>query len=171
MIPRVEDVLVAELERRIVAALPETAPGDETTPETFITTVEGRTVVRNVQEQNTLTVFAWVTAEISVIFYSQKQRYDYSALVADFARNPMIQLGEGIFAKVEIEKSEAVEGPYLSNDVWLFTAKYPVVEVEDGQEWQPPKIANVTVGAPDIYPRSEWNKTDEPDGGGRFERK
>jgi hypothetical protein len=170
VIPRVEDILVAELERRIVAALPETAPGNDQTPETFITTVEGRTVVRNVQEENTLTVFAWVTAEISVIFYSQKTRYDYSALVADFARNPTVKLNDGVFAKVEIEKSEAVEGPYLSNDAWLFTAKYPVVEVEDGQIWEAPNIARVMVGAPDIYPRSEWNKTNEPDGGGRFGR-
>jgi hypothetical protein len=169
MIPRVEDILIAELERRIVAAMPETAPGDGNTPETFITTVEGRTIQRNVQEQSTLTCFAWVTAEISVIFYSQKMRYDYSALIAGFARNPTIKLGEGVFAKVEIEKSEAVEGPYLSNDAWLFTAKYPIVEVEDGQTWEPPNVANVTVGAPDIYPRPEWDSTNDP-AGERVER-
>jgi hypothetical protein len=165
MIPRVEDILVAELERRIVEAMPETAPGDGQTPETFVITVEGRTIARNVQEQNTLTVFAWVTAEITAVFFSGKTRCDYSALIADFARNPMITLGEGVYAKVEIEKSEAVEGPYLSNDAWLFTARYPVVETEPGQTWQPPSIANVTVGSPDIYPRPEWDARNNPAGG------
>ncbi|MDR1874374.1 MAG: hypothetical protein LBQ90_05075 [Synergistaceae bacterium] len=154
MIPRVEDILIAELERRIVAAMPDTAPGDGTTPETFITVIEERTVTRNVQEQNALTIFAWVTAEIAVIVYSQKRRYDYSPLLADFAGNPMIKLGDGVFAKVEIEKSEAVEGPYLSNDAWLFKATYPIVGVEDGRTWQPPNIANVTVGVQEIYPRT-----------------
>ena len=171
MIPNVEDILIAELERRIVAAMPDTAPGDGLTPETFVTTIEERTIKRNVQEQNELTIFCQVTAAISVIFFSQDRRYDYSALMANFARNPTIKLGEGIYAKVEIEQSETVgEGPYLNNDAWLFKTTYPVFEVEDSHAWQTPQIANVTVGAPDIYPRAEWNTTDEPTGGGRFER-
>ena len=68
MIPRVEDILIAELERRIVAAVPDTAPGDGLTPETFVTFVEERRIQRNVQEQNNLTVFCMVTAVISAIF-------------------------------------------------------------------------------------------------------
>lgn len=48
MISRVEEALVAELERRIAAAMPETTPGDGGTPETFVTSIESRTVVPNV---------------------------------------------------------------------------------------------------------------------------
>ena len=165
MIPRIEDRLVDELERRIVAAVPETAPGDGTTPETFITTIESRTVVPNVQEQNNLTIFCNVTAEISVIFYSQKIRYDYSALLADFASHPFVNLGEAC-AKVRIEKSEAVEGPYLSNDAWLFRAEYPVFSVEPGHAWLTPNIASVTVGTPDLYPRALPDTTNEPEAQG-----
>ena len=61
MIPRVEDALIAELERRIAAAMPETAPGGADTPETFVLSIESRTVVPNVQEENDLTVFCMVT--------------------------------------------------------------------------------------------------------------
>lgn len=168
MIPRVEDILIAELERRIVEALPETAPGDGGTPETFITSIEERSVVRNLQEQNTLTILCWVTVEIAVIFYSQKKRYDYSPMLAEFARNSLIRLGSDgqteVHAKVEIKKSEAVEGPYLSNDAWLFVANYPVVRVEEGQTWEEPRIANVTVGVEDIYPPAKWDETNEPRG-------
>lgn len=181
MIPNIEDLLIAELERRIVVAMPETVrtesePGDGETLETFVTTVETRTVTRNVQEQNTCIIFAWVKAEIAVIFYSQKKRYDYSPLVASFALNPAIKLGNEVYAKVEIQKCEAVEGPYLSNDAWLFVATYPVIEVEDGQNWEVPQIVNVTIEAPDIYPRAEQDTTNEPrgfnpTGGKRFERK
>lgn len=164
MIPNVEDILIAELERRIVAGVPDTAPGDGNTPETFITTVESRTFVRNVQEQSGLVVFGFVTAEITVIFYSRKRRYDYSALLADFARSPAIRLADGVHAKIEMEKSEAVEGPYLSNDAWLFRATWPVLEIEEERGWENPRIAKVTVGAPDIYPRPEWDQTNEPTG-------
>lgn len=170
MIPRVEDALIAELERRIAAAMPETAPGDADTPETFITTIESRTVVPNVQEENDLTVFCMVTAEISVIFYSQKTRCDYSPLLADFCRHPWIDLG-GAWAKVRIERSEAVEGPYLSNDAWLVRAEYPVFEVEPGHAWLDPNIGRVSAGVQDIYPRALPDTTDEPEGGKRFERR
>jgi hypothetical protein len=149
VIPRVEDILVTELERRIAAAIPDTRPSDGEEPETFVISIEGRTVTRSVQEQSGLTAYAWVTAEIAVVFFSQKKRYDYSALIADLARNPMIELGETLYARVEIERSEAVEGPYLSNDAWLFTAAYPVVEIEERQVWQRPRIGNVTPRNPD----------------------
>ena len=177
MIPRVEDILIAELERRIVAAVPDTAPGDGLTPETFVTFVEERRIQRNVQEQNNLTVFCMVTAVISAIFFSQDRRYDYSALMADFARNPAIKLGEGVFAKVEIEQSETVgEGPYLNNDAWMFKATYPVFEIEASHAWQTPQVGNVTVGEPDIYPHEKPDDTNEPrgldpSGGGRFGRR
>ena len=157
MIPRVEDILIEQLEQRIVTAMPDTQSGsgdeneDESEPESFVIYLEERTITRNVQEQNGLTAFAWVRAEIIVVFFSQKKRYDYSALIADFARNPMIHLGGSLYAKVEIERSEAVEGPYLSNDAWLFVAAYPIVEIEDGQTWKIPRIANVTTSAPDIF--------------------
>ena len=170
MIPRVEDAFVAELERRIVAAVPETAPGDGATPETFVTTVEGRTVVPCVQEDpDGLTVFCTVRAEISVIFYSQKRRNDYSALLADLCRHPWIDLG-GAWAKVRIERSEAVEGPYLSNDAWLFVAEWPVFEAEPGHGWEEPRIGRTSAGAKDIHPQPRPDLTDEPEGGGRFGR-
>ena len=170
MIPRVEDTLVAELERRIAAAMPETAPGGADTPETFVTSIESRTVVPNVQEENDLTVFCMVIAEISVIFYSQKSRCDYSPLLADFCCHPWIDLG-GAWAKVRIERSEAVEGPSLSNDAWLFRAEYPVFEVEPGHAWLTPKIGRVSAGVQDIYPRALPDTTNEPEGGKRFERR
>jgi hypothetical protein len=151
MIPRVEDILVAELERRIAVAIPDTRPSEGEEPETFVISIEGRTVTRNAQEQSDLTAYAWVTAEIAVIFFSQKKRYDYSGLMANFARNPMLQLGDRIYAKVEVERSEAVEGPYLSNDAWLFVATYPIVEIEEPQTWEIPRINSVTTGAPDIF--------------------
>jgi hypothetical protein len=180
IVPNIEDIVVRELERRIVAAVPDTAPGNGETPETFVSTVESRLVERNMQEQSaphswtapgtgSLTLYAWVTAEVVVIFYSQKRRYDYCRLIADFASDPMVKLTEGVFARVEMRRSESAdnpymhvtEGPYLNSDAWLFEVKYPVIALSPEHEWQPPLIANVTTGAPDIFAKPE-----EPD----FER-
>ena len=63
-----------------------------------------------------------------------------------------------------------MEGPYLSNDAWLFRAEYPVFEVEPGHTWLAPNIGRVSVGVQDIYPRALPDTKDEPEGGGRFER-
>jgi hypothetical protein len=170
VIPRIEDTLIAELERRIVAAVPDTAPGDGESPETFVTTIESRTIAPNVQEGNDATVYCRVTADISVVFFGQKRRYDFSALLVDFAKRPFIELGDGFAAKVAIERSEAIEGPYLSNDAWLFRIEYPVFSIEPMHGWQQPQVNQPTVGSHDIYPRAEWDRTNEPDGGRRFER-
>ena len=105
-----------------------------------------------------------------MIFYSQKTRCDYSPLLADFCRHPWIDLG-GVYAKGRIEGSEAAEGPYLSNDAWLFRAEYPVFEVEPGHAWLSPKIGRVSAGVQDIYPRALPDTTNEPEGGKRFERR
>ena len=124
MIPNVETLLIAELERRITAAMPETAaaPNDgdgELTPETFVTFFDSRKATRNVQVQSDKTIYCSVEAEIHVVFYSQKLRNDFSALIADFAHDPFIRLAEGVAARVEMNECETVEeGPYLRCDVW-----------------------------------------------------
>jgi hypothetical protein len=163
MIPHIEDILIGELERRIVEALPGTAPNPNQEPETFTTTFESRKVVPCIQIQENASIFATVAAEISVVFYSQRERYDYSPLYVSFARNPYIKLAEGVSAAIVMDRCEAVEGPYLSNDAWLVKAEYYIFEVVDGQEWQSPRLGNTGTSAPDLYPRPKPDLRDEPE--------
>ena len=166
MIPRVEDLLIAELERRIVEALPDTAPNPNLEAETFTTTFESRKVAPCIQVQENIVIYATVEAEISVIFYSQRERYDYSPLYVSFARNPYIKLAEGlpnISAAIVMDRCEAVEGAYLSNDAWLFKTRYSIFEIDDGQEWQSPHLGNTGTSAPDLYPRPKPDLRDEPE--------
>lgn len=164
MIPKIEDLLIEGLERRITEALPETsASSDGDEPETFVTTFETRSFNPCIQEQENLTVYGEVTAEISVILYSQRTRYDYTALYISFAKDPYIRLAPGVSAVIGLEKCEAVEGPYLSNDAWLFKTRYFVFEVDDAQEWQQPRLGNTGKSAPEIYPRPEPDTRHEPE--------
>ena len=163
MIPHVEDILVAELERRICEAMPETAPGVDGEAETFVTTFESRKFTPCIQEQGNITVYGEVEAEISVVLYSHKQRYDYTPLYVSFAKNTHIKLADGISACVSIDKCEAVEGPYLSNDAWLFKATYYIFDIEDVVDYAPPHLGTATTDAPDIYPRPVWDARNEPE--------
>jgi hypothetical protein len=163
MIPRIEDLLVEELERRIVEAMPETAPGSCREPETFVTTFETRRFTPCIQEQENVRVYGAVQAELSVIFYSQKERCDFTPLYVSFARNPCIQITEGVSVTVKLDRCEAAEGPYLSNDAWLIKAEYYIFEIEDAHEWQPPRAGGSDALAPDIFPRPEPDASDEPE--------
>ena len=55
---------------------------------------------------------------------------------------------------------ETVEGPYLSNDAWIISAKYYVFKIGDGLEWQPPRAGERGTSAPDLYPCPTWDKRD-----------
>jgi len=162
MILRVEDLITRELERRIVEALPETSPGESGEPETFTTTFESRRFTPCVREQENLVFFGEVEAELSVIIYSRRARYDYSPLYASLARDPYIKLDEGLSAAVAMLRCEAVEGPYLTSDAWLFKVTYPIFGVEAAHVWQPPRLANAQTSAQDVYPRSEPDTRNEP---------
>lgn len=163
MIPKVEDILVTELERRICEALGDMVASPDGDPETFTTTFETRKFTRCIQEQANIRIFGEVKAELSVIFYSQKERIDYSPLYASIARDPYIKLAEGVNATIGIDKCEAVEGQHLSNDAWLFGVNYFVFEIDDDREFQPPRLDTASTAAPDLYPRPEWNDRDEPE--------
>ena len=163
MIPKVEDILVTELERRICEALGDMVASPDLDPESFTTAFETRKFTACIQEQANIVVFGVMESELSVIFYSQKERIDYTALYVSLARNPFIRLADGISAVVGLEKCEAVEGPYLCNDAWLIKARYHIFEIEDGQNHQPPRLGNSTTGAPDLYPRPAWDKRNEPE--------
>ncbi len=163
MIPSIETLLVEELERRIVAAMPETAPSEDGEPETFVSTFESRTFKPCVQEQENLVVYGKVEAELSVIFYSQKARNDLTPLYVNFAKHPFLRIADGMLATVEFKKCEAVEGPYLSNDAWLFGLTYYIYETVEVQEWQPPRIGESDASAREIYPRPEPDLRSEPE--------
>ena len=162
MIPSIETLLVEELERRIVAAMPETAPSEDGEPETFVTTFESRTFKPCLQEQENLVVYGKVEAELSVIFYTQKTRNDFTRLYVSLAKNPHLHT-DGMAASIEFKKCEAVEGPYLSNDAWLFSVTYFIFETVEVQDWQPPRIDTSDASARDIYPRPEPDLRSEPE--------
>lgn len=163
MIPKVEDILVAGLERRICEILGDVVAGTDNEPETFVTTFETRRFTPFRQEETSITIFGEVNAELSVVFYSQKQRIDYSPLYASIASNPFIDLGAGISAFIEIDHCEAAEGPYLSNDAWLIKASYYVFEVDDATGYQPPIIAAAATSEYDVYPTPQPYQPNEPE--------
>lgn len=162
MIPRIEDAIVETLEARICAAIPETSPGEGNNPETFVTMIETRKFTPCLQEESRYTVFGEVEAEISVVLYSQKRRYDYSALMADFARNPVINV-LGVPVVMTIDRCESVEGPYLTNDAWGIKAKYHIYDIEERQEWREPEIAKEIAHEYDIYPEPRPYQPNEPE--------
>lgn len=135
MIPHVETIIRGEIERRIVAALPGTAPSDGTTPETFVITAEERKVTPCVQDQDDVTIFCTVEVVFSVLFYSRKMRYDYSPLLADMAKNPHLALPGPLHARIRWEESVAVdsqEGPHLTCEGWMVRVEYEVFELHEG---------------------------------------
>lgn len=162
MIPRIEDAIIENLERRICAAIPETAPGEGDEPETFVTTIETRKFTTSVQGQGNITIYGEVEAEISVILYSQKRCYDYSALLADFAANPCMSIF-GVPVWLTIDRCEAVEGQHLTNDGWGFKARYYIFEVEDGADWRQPNVGAEFASEYDIYPEPRPYLPHEPE--------
>lgn len=161
MIPRIEDAIVEALEARICAAIPETSPGAGDDPETFVTTIETRKFTPCVQAEGNYTVFGEVEAEISVVLYSQKARYDYSALMADFAKNPVVMI-LGVPVVMTIDRCESVEGPHITNDAWGIKTKYQIYDIEEGQEWQEPEIGVEIVNEHDLYPEPQPYQPNEP---------
>jgi hypothetical protein len=163
MIPMIEDFIIQEIERRVTEAMPETSESDSGDAETFVVSFESRKFTPCLQEQENLTVYGEVSAEISVVFFSQKKRYDYSPLYVSLTKKPFIQLADELAAHISLDRCEAVEGPYLSNDAWLIKAKYYVFETEGACEWQPPRIGTEDVSAPDLYPMQEPDESHAPE--------
>lgn len=162
MIPRIENAIVAALEARICAAIPETAPGAEGEPETFVTTIETRQFTPCVQAGGNYTLYGEVEAEISVVLYSQRARYDYSALMADFAKKPVIHvLGDQVV--MTIDRCESVEGPHLTNDAWSIKVKYHIYDIDESQDWQEPIVGAETMGEYDICPKPQPYQPHEPE--------
>lgn len=162
MIPRIEDAIVDALEKRICAAIPETAPGEGEKPETFVTMIETRKFTPCLQSESSYTVYGEVEAEISVVLYSKKRRYDYSALMADFARNPIVNV-LGVPVVMTVDRCESVEGPFLTNDAWGIKAKYHIYDIEEEQEWREPEIAREIAHEYDIYPKPQPHQPHEPE--------
>lgn len=164
MIPRIEDYVIEELEKRICDALPDTAPNENQQQETFVVSIETRKFTPCVQAQENFVIFGEVEAELTVVFYSQKQRVDYTPLYICLAKNPYIKLADGVSARIGIDHCEAVEGPYLSNDAWLIRITYPIFDFESGLEWQQPHLGDADTNTLNFYPRAAWDKRNEPEG-------
>lgn len=162
MIPRIEDAIIEALEARICAAIPETSPGAGDDPETFVTTIETRKFTPCVQSEGIYKLYGEVEAEISVVLYSRRARYDYSALMADFAKNPVVNVLD-IPVVMTIDRCESVEGPHLTNDAWGIKAKYQIYDTEVGQEWQEPIVGAEIAGEYDIYPEPQPYQPNEPE--------
>ena len=154
MIPRVEDALIAELERRVAESVPESAPAPEARPETFVVAIEERRFEKCRQEESAVTIYGRVEAAVSVCFYSQKTRYDYSAMMASFSGNPHLQIGGGLPAEiVEINSATVEEGPYLTSDAWTFTVRYYIWDDGEGKEWRRPAINSEETAEPCVFPQ------------------
>lgn len=153
---RIEDGLIKALEERIVSTVADTAPSIQDAPETFVVTIESRKFEPNKQEESRGVIYGRVEAEISVCFFSQKTRYDYSAMMADFANNPYIQIDDSLPAMITDMRSDtAIEGPYLITDVWGFNVHYYISGTGEDKEWQLPQIHGETPNVAEIYPKDE----------------
>lgn len=163
MIARVEQLVIAELERRIAEALPELGRTESGAPEQVTAHIETRSFIRNVQEQPGLRIFGEVEAIISVEFYSGGQEFvDKSPLIASFMERPYLAVDEATHPVCELADTAMVEGPHLDCDVLVFKVTYPIFERTEPQDWQPPAIHKVTTTPNDIYPRPEPDISDEP---------
>ena len=164
MIPRVEELLIDALEARIVRAVPETAPSKRNEPETFVTTIESRKFDMCVQEQSNGVIYGCVEAEFSVVFFSDKNRYDYSAMMADFARNPFVQIPGALPAQIlEMLSETALEGAHLTTDVWGFKVLYYITGDGEDKEWQIPHINAETAEAAEIFPADKPHDPNSPE--------
>lgn len=164
MIPRVEELLIDALEARIVCTVPETAPSKRDEPETFVTMIESRKFNMCVQEQSCGVIYGSVEAELSVTFFSDKIRYDYSSMMADFARNPFLQIHKALPAQIlEMQSETALEGPYLTTDVWGFKVLYYITGDGEENEWQIPSINAVTAEAAEIFPEDKPHDPNSPE--------
>ncbi len=161
---RIEDGLIKALEDRIVKTVADTAPSIQDDPETFVVTIESRKFEPNKQEESKGVVYGRVEAEISVCFFSQKTRYDYTAMMADFANNPFLEIPGALPAMISDLTSEtALEGPYLTTDVWGFKAHYFICGTGEDKEWQIPRINGETPRAAEIYPADEPYEPNSPE--------
>lgn len=164
MIPRVEELLIEALETRIVCTVPETAPSKRDEPETFVTTIESRKFDMCVQEQSSGVIYGSVEAELSVTFFSNKIRYDYSAMMADFARNPFLLIPGALPAQIlEMLSETALEGPYLTTDVWGFKVLYCITGDGEDNEWQIPRINAETAETAEIFPEDKPHDPNSPE--------
>lgn len=164
MIPRVEELLIEALEARIVRAVPETAPSKRDEPETFVTTIESRKFDMCVQEQSNGVTYGCVEAELSVVFFSDKHRYDYSAMMADFARNRFVQIPGALPAQIlEMLSETALEGPHLTTDVWGFKVLYYITGDGEDKEWQLPRLNAETAEAAEIFPADKPHDPNSPE--------
>lgn len=164
MIPRIEDLLIAALEDRIVSTVPDTAPSQRDEPETFVVTIESRVFEPNVQQQSNGAFYGAVDAEVSVVFFSDRTRYDYSAMMADFAQNPYVEIPDGLPAKIiELGSETALEGPHMTTDVWGFKLHYYIYGDGEDKEWQLPQIHSETPQAAEIFPIDEPYDPNSPE--------
>ena len=153
MIKRIEELLIEALEARIVRTVPETAPSKHDEPETFVTTIESRNFDMCVHDQSNGAIYGCVEAELSVVFFSDRTRYDYSAMMADFAQNPFLQVTGALPVQIKSMMSEAaLEGPYMTTDVWGFKLVYYITGDGEDKEWQLPEVHGEHPAAEEIFP-------------------
>ncbi|MCQ4765074.1 MULTISPECIES: hypothetical protein [Cloacibacillus] len=161
---RIEDGLIKALEDRIVRTVADTAPSIQDDPETFVVTIESRKFEPNKQVESRGVMYGKVEAEVSVCFFSQKTRYDYSAMMADFANDPFLQIEDALPAMISDMNSEtALEGPYLTTDVWGFQVHYYISGTGEDKEWQLPQIHGETPQAAEIFPIDEPYDPNSPE--------
>ena len=138
MIPAIERMIVEELERRIVQALPELATNEEGKPQQITTRIEKRTCKRNVQEQSNVKFFGEVEALVSVEFYTGGQEFvDKTPLIASFMDYPFLAVDGDAYPRCEVDGSEIANGPHLDVDVVVFKVTYPIYDRLEMQAYQP----------------------------------
>ena len=164
MIPMMERLIIVEMEKRVSDALPELALNTDGNVKQITTYFEKRTCHRNVQEQSGVKFFGHVEALVSVNFKTNGQEFvDKTPLLASFMERPYLAVDGDTHPLCEIVGSEIADGPYLDVDVFVFKVTYPIYDRIDGQEWQPPQLGTATTDAPDIYPRPQWDASNEPE--------
>ena len=109
-------------------------------------------------------IYGSVEAELSVTFFSNKIRYDYSAMMADFARNPFLLIPGALPAQIlEMLSETALEGPYLTTDVWGFKVLYCITGDGEDNEWQIPRINAETAETAEIFPEDKPHDPNSPE--------
>ena len=168
MIPKIEEIIKAQIEKRITTALPELAISEaapvEGAPATVVTRVESRKPERCVQEESGVIRYGQVEATISCTFYNLGQQFvDKTALLVSFMSCPSLQLADGVFANCELDGTELADGPHLDSDVWVFKVKYPLFEYTEEQNWQQPVVNIENPVAAALYPQAQAYDPDAPE--------
>lgn len=163
MIPKIEEMLISSLEKRVTETVSGVAPSFSAAPETIVTTIESRKFEMNLQDQGNGLVYGLVEAEISVCFFSDRVRYDYSAMMASFAENPFLEIEGASPAQImRMESESIIDGAYLCQDAWGFMVRYYITGDGFEKEWQVPKINSETAQKYDVYPRDMPYMPHEP---------